>query len=127
MVNFVSDKSELTKDDIMAMLNSNNIEDITNALLYMTFTIEDFEWIQKKCMEMVQHKNPDISGLAITCLGHVARIYGKINIETIDFLKNQLMHSTLAGRAQDALDDIEIFVQDESTQREFSKGLVKKA
>jgi hypothetical protein len=105
----MKNEDRLTKDDVENILKIGSKDDILYALLYLTFNIEDFEWIQQKCIEMGNDKNVEISGLALTCLGHIARIYGKINKETIKFLKSKLNSTDIGGRAQDALSDIKIF------------------
>ncbi len=50
-------------------------------------------------------------GLAMTCIGHVARMHKVIDKSlVIPVLFEKLKHSTLSGRVQDALDDIDIFI-----------------
>ena len=94
------------------MLRSEDTTVATDALLYLCFNIDDPEWIQIKCIEVIQaHCSDDIRGLALTCLGHVARMHKVINKAlVIPVLFETLKHSTLSGRAQDALDDIDIFI-----------------
>lgn len=94
------------------LLDSSDEEVISKALLYMTFNIQDAGWLQKTCLEFIStNENNSMRGLAITCLGHVARIHGTINEQTtIPFLKRLLNDTSLAGRAQDALNDIDIFM-----------------
>lgn len=76
------------------------------------FNIEDPGWIQMKYVQAIQdHRDDDIRGLALTCIGHVARMHKVIDEAlVIPVLLENLKHKTLAGIAQDALDDIEIFI-----------------
>lgn len=102
-----------SKEDLDILLQSDDPTVATNALLYLCFNIDDPEWIQIKCVQVFQnHQSDDVRGLALTCIGHVARMHKIINIVlVIPVLLKGLKHKTLSGRAQDALDDIDIYVQ----------------
>ena len=61
---------------------------------------------------MANDSDDDISGLALTCLGHLARTNGKIDKNiVIPFLKEKVLNSNkmVSSRAEDALDDINMF------------------
>jgi hypothetical protein len=102
-----------SKENLDILLQSDDPTVATNALLYLCFNIDDPEWIQIKCVQVVQsHQSDDVRGLALTCIDHVARMHKIINkVLVILVLLKGLEHKTLSGRAQDALDDINIFVQ----------------
>jgi hypothetical protein len=104
--------SEYSQAEIIELLRAADEEAVSQALLYITFNIQDADWIQKTCLEFISaNHNDSMRGLAIACLGHVARIHGKINEElTVPALTLYLEKESLSGRAQNALDDIEIFV-----------------
>jgi len=96
------------------ILKSEDIEKVTNALLYITFNVDDFDWVQEMCINMVNHKDEDVSGLAITCLGHIARIHSKISRKkVIPVLEEKAKDSKFTGRVEDAMDDIDIFAAQE--------------
>ncbi|WP_314916592.1 hypothetical protein [Pseudomonas helleri] len=101
------------KSDIELLLKSNDEQTILDAIMHMTFNVNDPEWIQKKCIEQINlKKSSNITGLAITCLGHIARLHGVINENTtIPLLKKLLKDKEFSGRAEDALDDIEQFTK----------------
>jgi hypothetical protein len=81
--------------------------------MYLCFNINGPDWIQDRCVEAIEHgENDDIKGLGITCIGHVARMYGKVDkTKVIPLLERKLQDGSLGGRAQDALDDIDTFVK----------------
>lgn len=105
--------SEYGKEELENQLKSSDKGIAIDALMYLCFNIEDPEWIQDKCIEAIENgKYEDVRGLGITCLGHVARMYSKINRNKVmPVLKRLLNDDSLSGRAQDALDDIEIFAK----------------
>ncbi len=81
--------------------------------MYLCFNIEDQDWALDRCIDAVKTgSNADIKGLGLTCIGHIARQFGKVDKErVISFLNATLKDEILAGRAQDALDDIELFAK----------------
>ena len=104
-----------SKSDLEKLLKSENKKEIIDFLLYIGINETDAEWAQDVCISFSSHKDEDISGLAITCIGHSARINRATNKErVISFLKEKLNDPRLSGRAQDAIDDIDIFVKDAS-------------
>ncbi|GKS88663.1 hypothetical protein [Acidovorax sp. SUPP2539] len=93
-------------------LASNDKNLITTAMLYMAHNLADFDWTQEKLIHLLEENDQDIRGLALTCLGHVARISGRINEKLVfPVLREMLNDEILGGRAQDAIDDIEMFVK----------------
>ena len=93
------------------LLSSDDPAVVTAALLDVTFNIADWQWVQDQCLRLIANSNKDIKGLAITCLGHLARIHSIIDKKKVlPALENVLKYDVaLAGRAQDALDDITMF------------------
>lgn len=103
-----------TKEEIYALLhNSHKPEVISNTLLYITFNINDVDWAEDCCLSLIDSNNEDISGLAITCLGHIARIHSRINKQkVIPALIKKRLNNNLVGRVEDALEDINMFAID---------------
>jgi hypothetical protein len=102
------------KEEIKKKLNSNDIKEVTDTLLDITFNNEDWEFVQNECLKLLDNKITDISGLAITCLGHIARIHSKINMEKIiPRLNEKLNNPELYGRIEDALNDIKMFIKND--------------
>lgn len=94
------------------LLNSGEPEKVTGTLLYIAYNISDIKWTEEQLMRMANDPDNDISGLALTCLGHIARINGTINKDiVIPFLKEKINNSNeiISSRAEDALDDINMF------------------
>jgi len=102
----------LTKAQAEVLLNSKNEEDVTKALLYICFNFEDSVWVQNICLKLLDCENENICGLAITCIGHIARIHSTIDqAKVLPALKEKINDSRFAGRVADALDDINMFVK----------------
>ncbi|MFK0314449.1 hypothetical protein ACIQUF_24870 [Pseudomonas sp. NPDC090233] len=93
-------------------LRSDDKEMIISALLYGCYNVQSPRWIQEQCVALIDNdKNLDIQGLAVTCLGHVARMHKAVDWQLIMlYLQCAFQNPELTGRAQDALGDIETFV-----------------
>lgn len=103
---------KITKVEASKVFSTGTSNEICDALVSVTFYEEDWKWSQTQCLHFLNHKNCDISGLAATCLGHIARIHHKLDKKiVIAALKTRLNDPNISGRVQDALDDIDIFLK----------------
>ena len=103
---------QLTKKEAEKLLYSTNEADVTNILLYVCLNFEDWEWVQDACLKLLNSENENICGLAITCLGHIARIHSKIDKKKVlPILKSMNANKKLTGRVEDALEDINTFAE----------------
>ncbi|MDF3055570.1 MAG: hypothetical protein K0Q74_1477 [Gammaproteobacteria bacterium] len=101
----------ISKKEAEKIFSIGSNDQICNALLAITLYDKDWRWAQMHCLHFLNHVDSDISGLAATCLGHIARIHHKLDQKlVINALKNRLSDIKISGRVQDALDDIEIFL-----------------
>lgn len=85
--------------------------EICDALASVVLHEKDWRWSQAQCLHFLNHANPELSGLAATCLGHIARIHRQLDRDlVITALRKRLDDPEIGGRVQDALDDIQMFV-----------------
>ncbi len=104
--------SRISRDEAEKIFSTGTNDEICDALLAIAFYDEDWKWAQTQCLLFLNHTSPDISGLAATCLGHIARIHHKLDKElVITALMGRLKDPKISGQVQDALDDIEMFLQ----------------
>ncbi|MCV9933987.1 hypothetical protein OIU80_17025 [Flavobacterium sp. LS1R47] len=98
-------------DEIEKKLKSKDATIVINTLLETTFHNQNWEWVQDLCIELLENKNPDISGLAVTCLGHIARIHRVIDKEKVlKAFESRKDDEAINGRIEDAIEDINVFV-----------------
>jgi hypothetical protein len=58
-----------------------------------------------------EHQVPEVRGLAMTCLGHIARIHKAIDLDKVmPVLTKQLSDSEIRGQVEDAIEDINHYV-----------------
>ncbi len=84
---------------------------ICEALLSMAYFDPDWRHAQDICLAYLENPNPDIRGVAATCLGHIVRVHGRLDKERVlGVLNSKLDDSSIRGQVSDALDDINMFM-----------------
>lgn len=103
----------LDKESAEKIFASNDTKKICHAMVAIALHEQDWKWVQEKCLAFFLSDNPEISGLAAICLGHVARIHGQLEKDkVIPILRRRLNEPEIAGQIEDALSDIEMFAKD---------------
>lgn len=81
------------------------------ALVAVAFHEPDGAWVEGWCLRFLAHRKPDVRRLAATCLGHVARIHGRLaDGRVMAALQAGLGDSEIAGEVEEALADIHQYV-----------------
>lgn len=93
-----------------------NDEAICDALLSVALYDADWKWVESYCLKFLEYPDKNVRAVAATSLGHLARIHGTIDSDTV--IPALQAHFTdpdpeVSGRAPDALDDINMFVKEE--------------
>jgi hypothetical protein len=92
-------------------LAANDIAGITDELLGLTNHDPDWRWVQEQSLALLDHPDQDVRGLAVTCLGHLARIHRALDLDrVIPALRQRSADPAIAERIEDTMDDIETFV-----------------
>jgi hypothetical protein len=102
----------ISDKDAKEKLKSDDPIHITDALVRLTYHYSNWRWVQDQCLQLVNHLDPVVKGLAISCLGHLARIHKTIDtVKVLPILNSLLDDPDVGGRAEDAIDDIKMFAQ----------------
>ena len=84
---------------------------ICDSLIRVTYHDPDWRWVQNVCLRLVNHSNGEISGLAVSCLGHLARMHRVLDVEKVlPTLRKLREDPKISGRVDDALDDIKTYL-----------------
>lgn len=109
---YYKDVLPITRQEAEDAFSSGNLEKICDALVRLTYHDPDWEWVQAQCLRFGKHSHSEVRGLAATCIGHLARIHGILNMESVRPLLEELLDDPeVSGRAQDALDDIKVYLR----------------
>jgi hypothetical protein len=100
----------VSKENAEKTFASDVPEDIVRALLGLTLHDADWEWVQDRCLTLLDSRWAEVRNTAILCLGHLARIHKKLHkSKVIAALSKKLADPEASSRAEDALEDIEMF------------------
>lgn len=81
---------------------------ICRDLVRATYYVPDWEWLEAWCLPFTRSSNVQLRQVAVTCLGHIARIHHVVHIDrVVPVLKAMMGDPSLAGAAADALGDVE--------------------
>lgn len=102
----------LGKNEAEAILRTGNPYEVSKALLSSALYSTNRKWAEERCITFLANPDLGVRSTAITCLGHLARLHGVLDLERIIPLLQELKNdSRLKGRIEDTLDDIKIFIK----------------
>ncbi|TJZ49426.1 hypothetical protein FAZ15_22275 [Sphingobacterium olei] len=97
------------KMEIIRLLSDKRDEVRSSAIVGMVNGVSDVEWVQDKLLELVDDKSFWVAKSAITGLGDLARIHGRLNYKKIQNAFKQITREELQAPLKDTLDDFRIF------------------
>src|SRR5688572_23858792 len=101
----------ISREEALTAFASNDPELVCTTLVQVAYYDPDWQWVQEQCINFTKHPNLDICGLAVTCLGHIARIHRTLEIDKVlPILKELYKNPKIAGLIDDTLDDFEIYL-----------------
>lgn len=101
----------ISREQALIAFASNEVEAICDALIRITYHDPDWHWVQEQCIRFTEFPDVEVRGLAVTCLGHLARIHRRLNLkEVLPVLESLLNDADVAPRVADTLDDIKMFI-----------------
>lgn len=104
-----------TKAQIKHIVDSNDHEALSKMLVGVAFNEKDLAFAYGIICNYLNHDDEQITGLAIICLAHLARIHGHVpEVQTINFLRNIINSNRgkiniIKGRICDAIGDFSIY------------------
>lgn len=101
----------ITREEAETSFSSGTSAEICDALVRLVYYDPDWRWVQEKCLHFGKHPQSEIRGLSATCIGHLVRIHGVLDMQSVQPLLDELLKDPKTSeRAQDALDDIEVYL-----------------
>jgi hypothetical protein len=97
----------------MNEIDSGDTKRIVNGLLSLAFYDDDWEYVEGLCIQLSNHIDDNVSGIAILCFGHLARLHRKLHLTNVMPIIDKALlsnHSFIRGNAENAKDDIEVFI-----------------
>lgn len=104
-----------TKEEAEAAFAQGDSQQITDALLGVTYYEEDWRWVQNACLSLLECPETQPRWIAIQCLGHLATFHGVLDLEiVIPAVQAQMSEPKLSSVFYDALGDMARCVDDTS-------------
>jgi HEAT repeat protein len=98
----------MTQAELESGLASTNPGDVERALYSATYSLDDWEWVQNRCLERLAAENVGVRWAAAQCLGDLAQIRGQLDVDrVVPALKKALDDEDIRSTVQDSLDLIE--------------------
>jgi hypothetical protein len=93
------------------LLASGNETAIIQALLSSSYHDADWKWVQNRCLQLLDHSELDVRRIAVTCLGHIARIHRTLDVDVVlPRLSTLKTDGSISGWVEDTLEDIKIYI-----------------
>jgi len=100
-----------TRAELAADLSSGDGRTIATALTSAALYDADREYVEGLIVQFLQHSDPWVRGVSAICAGHIARIHQALSTDKIvPLIETLLADPQTTGKAQDALDDIRMFL-----------------
>jgi hypothetical protein len=96
-----------------ASFSSGDVERIARTLVALGLHDTDWKWAQQQCLRFLKHSSEVVVSAAIVALGHIARVNRSIDkAVVVSALRTISADPRFTGKAQDALDDIDMYIKD---------------
>src|SRR5215211_4047299 len=96
----------ITHEEAESAFASGDSKEIASALVNVAFHDLDWRWVQDTCLGFARNDVAEVRQIAVTCLGHVARIHQKLDLEIVLSVLDELSHDPEV-QVEDTLDDIQ--------------------
>ncbi len=96
--------------ELYSALSSPAADRAAAAVISVGLHESDWAWAEQVCLDALKDAREEVRAAAITSLGHIARVHGKISVAlVVPALESLLTDPALGGVAEDALEDIHLF------------------
>ena len=104
----------ISRDEAESAFASDDSERMAEALVNVAFHDTDWRWVQDNCLVFGRSGAAPLRYIAATCLGHVARIHGRLDLDKVMPVLKELLNDSetyVKASAEDAIEDIRIFMK----------------
>ena len=106
------DISPISRQELRDALTSESNERAARAIIATALHDPDWTWAEQQCLVALQDERREVKAAAIVSLGHIARVHGRSTLSvTIPALQGLRGDQHLGGMAEDAIEDILMFVR----------------
>jgi len=101
----------IDKVEFTSIVEAGVIALVCDALVRAVHFIHDYDWLLQQYILLLKHPDLEVRGVTITCIGHIARLNAEADkTQLLGILDPLLCDSDMAGRVEDAIDDVNTFL-----------------
>lgn len=102
--------SSLERQKFLEIFSSKSTVEISRILETVVLDQSlSWQWIQEQCLQFLEHNDSELRGMAVHCLGHVARLHQKLDRELVVIaLRRHLHDEVISEKIQKTLSDIHL-------------------
>jgi hypothetical protein len=105
-----------TKQEAETAFVQGTSAEITDALLGVTYYVEDWRWVQTACLALLDRSDTQIQWTAIQCLGHLATFHRMLDLAIVlPALQTHASDPKLAPVLSDAFSDIAVIIKEHTS------------
>lgn len=105
----MSDQEPTTEDGrrLIEAIAAGDSDGVSIALVKATFAEPSSAWLYDRCLDLAATGPWEVTAVAATCIGHLARLRGYARADTVAFLESLVAsHPRVRPYAEDALEDV---------------------
>jgi|SRR5579862_2966654 len=101
----------ITKLEVEDSLSDADSSVTVKALIRMALWETDWEWAERMALRALEDPRKPVKMAALVAIAHLARLHRRLHLELVLPAVNKLLNDPdCCGNAQDALDDIAVFI-----------------
>jgi hypothetical protein len=106
--------SSISRSEAEFIFSSGTPEGISSAIISLSLFDDDWEWVQSKCLELVNHSSYEVKASSIFALSNLARIHGKIDCSLVEpILRNLAKDHKISSDVEQVVFEMKTYLPDE--------------
>jgi hypothetical protein len=99
-------------ESLLEAVAANDVEKLGPMIVAAALCEEDFDFVQRICVQLSSHSDEIVRGNAVLAFGHLARLFEALSDEAVDIVRDRLRDpsSYVRGQAHAAADDLSHFL-----------------
>lgn len=100
------------KQSLLDAIANDDVEALISMIIAAALYEDDFDFVQRACVELSSHADENVRGNAVLGFGHIARLFERLSNEAIDIVRNHLDDPSdyVRGHAYSAASDVSHFL-----------------
>jgi hypothetical protein len=100
------------QQSLLDAIAANDADKLGSMIVAAAIYEEDFEFVQRTCIQLSSHSDEIVRGNAVLGLGHLSRLFGRLSDKAIGIVRERLQDPSdyVRGQAHAAAGDLSHFL-----------------